>query len=93
MKLDILTPEKKVFSGEVESVTLPGTLGMFTVLEHHAPMISSLRDNGKLSYVASGKRTTITISGGFVEVIDNTVSVCADAMIEPETTVKHDTEI
>lgn len=42
MTLEILSPERTLFSGEVESVTLPGTLGEFTVLRHHAPLISSL---------------------------------------------------
>ena len=42
MMLEILSPEQKLFSGEVESVTLPGTLGEFTVLKRHAPLISSM---------------------------------------------------
>ena len=40
MMLEILSPEQKLFSGEVESVTLPGTLGEFTVLKRHAPLIA-----------------------------------------------------
>jgi len=42
MNLEILTPDKKVFEGEVNSVSLPGTMGSFEVLNHHAPLISTL---------------------------------------------------
>lgn len=87
MKLDILTPEKRVFSGEVESVTLPGTMGMFMVLPQHAPMISSLRKNGQLSYVQDGKKTTLTVPGGFVEVLNDTVTVCAEGRIEVDAAI------
>jgi F-type H+-transporting ATPase subunit epsilon len=50
MKLEIITPEQIYFSSEVTSVTLPGTSGLFTVWENHAPLISSLKE-GKMSYL------------------------------------------
>ena len=46
----IVSPEKTIFDGKVESVTVPGSLGLFTVLPQHAPIISSLR-NGNIEYV------------------------------------------
>jgi len=78
MKLDILTPEKTLFSGEVDSVTLPGAFGIFTVLPNHAPMISSLRQNGSIIFVQGEKSEAFTIGGGFAEVWKNQVTVCAE---------------
>jgi len=85
MKLDILTPAKTLFSGQVDSVTLPGTLGMFTVLENHAPMISSLRRNGKITYGKGDQKTSITIDGGFAEVLGNVVTVCVETHLTEDT--------
>ena len=82
MKLEILTPEKILFSGEVESVTLPGTLGSFQVLEDHAPIISSLA-KGKLSFVTpKNELVELLIGDGFVEVNNNKVTVCIESVIE-----------
>ena len=77
MKLEIITPEQIYFSGEVNSVTLPGTSGLFTVWENHAPLISSLKD-GKISYSANSKETELMIGGGFAEVSKNVVTVCLE---------------
>jgi len=77
MKLEIITPEHIYFSGEVTSVTLPGTVGLFTVWENHAPLISSLKE-GKISYTASSKETELSIEGGFAEVSKNVVTVCLE---------------
>jgi len=74
MKLRILTLDSTLFSGEVTSVTLPGTMGSFQVLRNHAPLISSLTE-GPLIYVSKGNVKKITINGGLVEVQDNTISV------------------
>ncbi len=84
MYLDILTPEKTLFSGEVDSVSLPGTAGMFTVLENHASLISSLSKGGTVSYAKDGRTETVVIGGGFAEVMDNRVVVCADTAPEGE---------
>lgn len=76
--LDIVSPEKEIFKGEVESVTLPGMLGSFTILPHHAPIVSSL-NGGKLVYVTKdGEEHVQDIHGGFMEMNDNKVSVCVD---------------
>jgi len=77
MKLEIITPEKIYFTGEVTSVTLPGTSGLFTVWENHAPLISSLKE-GKISYLSNKTETELMIQGGFAEVSKNTVTVCLE---------------
>ena len=51
--LNIVSPEKEIYNGEIESVTLPGTIGTFTILPQHAPIVSSLRE-GKVIYVPEG---------------------------------------
>ncbi|MDD3789022.1 MAG: ATP synthase F1 subunit epsilon [Petrimonas sp.] len=79
MKLEILTPEKILFSGEVESVTLPGTLGSFQVLEDHAPIISSLTE-GRLEFLAEGHIHELDVMDGFMEMNNNVVTVCVDAI-------------
>ncbi len=80
MMLEILSPEQKLFSGEVESVILPGTLGEFTVLKRHAPLISSL-NQGEIKYrLKNGEEQRVAIRNGFVEVLKNHVSVCIEKM-------------
>ena len=75
MQLDILTPEHKVYSGNVYGVQLPGTEGYFEILENHAPMIASL-GNGKMKIIKDKNTTEVyEITGGFVEVINNKASV------------------
>ncbi len=79
MHLEILSPEKKIFSGEADGVQMPGTTGSFEVLNNHAPMIASLTE-GKLR-VRTGKENKIyTITGGFVEVLNNKVSVLVEGV-------------
>jgi len=78
LKLKIVSPERVEFEGEVLSVTVPGTLGSFEVLENHAPIISSL-EKGVVDYqTPDGERNEIGIMGGFVEVQKNVVSVCVE---------------
>ncbi|MDP4239668.1 MAG: F0F1 ATP synthase subunit epsilon [Bacteroidota bacterium] len=77
MKLEITTPEQIYFSGEVTSVTLPGTNGLFTVWENHAPLISSLT-KGKISYMVEKIEQELDIDGGFAEVSKNIVTVCLE---------------
>ena len=73
LKLKIVSPERVEFDGEVESVTVPGTMGSFEVLTGHAPIISSLQ-KGVVEY--DGKQLPVT--GGFVAVQKNEVSVCVE---------------
>ncbi|MDR0812209.1 MAG: ATP synthase F1 subunit epsilon [Paludibacter sp.] len=78
MKLEIITPEKTVFAGEVTSVTLPGEGGLFTVWEHHAPLISALAQ-GKIRFVdAKNEENELQIEGGFAQVQNNKLVVCAE---------------
>lgn len=79
MTLEILTPDKKVFEGEATSVTLPGTLGFFEILNHHAPIISTLQD-GKVVVRGSGKEEVFYIKGGVVEASNNIVTVLAEGI-------------
>ena len=76
LHLSIVSPEKSIFDGDVKIVTLPGTLGSFSILPGHAPIVSSLQA-GTLSYTTmEGEERTIDIQGGFVELSDGTVSSC-----------------
>jgi F-type H+-transporting ATPase subunit epsilon len=79
MTLEILTPDKKVFEGEATSVSLPGTLGSFEILNNHAPIISTLND-GKLVVREGGKEDTFFIKGGVVEALNNKVTVLAEGI-------------
>ena len=77
MNLEILTPEHKVFSGKVYGIQLPGTNGSFEILEKHAPMIASL-GKGRMKVIKEKNMSlneTYDITGGFVEILGNDVSV------------------
>ena len=85
MTLEILTPEQKLFSGEVYGVQMPGITGLFEVLDKHAPLVSALKA-GRLK-VLRDKQNHITlydITGGFVEVLNNKVTVLAEGAKEIE---------
>ena len=73
MFLEILSAEEKIFSGEEESVILPGSSGQFQILNNHAPIISSLK-KGEIIYKENSKDNTLAVNGGIVEVLDNKVS-------------------
>lgn len=74
LHLNIVSPEKELFDGDVSIVKLPGMLGAFTILPEHAPIVSSL-NRGTLTYVAD-KEYTLNINGGFMEMSNGVVSVC-----------------
>lgn len=77
LKLDIVSPEKQLFSGEVEGATFPGDKGRFTVLYNHAPIISTL-EQGTIKWVQQGQNATLDIKGGFIEVENNKIIVCVE---------------
>jgi len=79
MHLEILTPEKKVFEGDVTIATFPGADGSFQVMDHHAPLISLLKD-GVVEYKSKDSVQSVKISGGVVEVLKNKVIVLADGI-------------
>ena len=75
MKLEIISTNEIMFSGEVESVTLPGVAGQFTVLNNHASLISVLKP-GEVKYKASGMEARIEIKGGLADIDMNKIAVC-----------------
>ena len=81
MILEILTPEKKLYSGEVQGVQLPGIDGLFEILDKHAPLVSAL-GVGKVKVLKKGLADeTFTIQGGFVEVINNQATVLVEGLL------------
>ena len=79
MFLEIITPDKKVYSGDVESVKLPGAEGSFRILNNHAPIIASLK-KGTIKVTDSKKQIeNFEINGGVVEVQNNKVIVLAES--------------
>lgn len=82
MTLDILTPEKKIFSGEVYGIQLPGINGVFEVLDRHAPIVSALKA-GKLKILKDKSASAqYSIQGGFVEVLNNVATVLVEGARE-----------
>ena len=80
MKIEIITPDKKVFEGEIKSVRVPGKKGSFQVLKDHAPIISTL-DNGPVMIVdEENKEINYEISGGVIEVKANVIILLADSV-------------
>lgn len=79
MNLEILTPEKKLYSGEVYGVQMPGIAGSFEVLEKHAPLVSALKA-GRVKVLKDKQQHVLyfDITGGFVEVINNRVTLLAE---------------
>lgn len=81
MTLEILTPEKKLYSGEVYGVQLPGIHGLFEVLDKHAPLVSAL-GKGSLKILKDKKETeSYTIQSGFVEVLNNKTTVLVEGAV------------
>ena len=78
MILEIITPEKQVFSGEVTSVQFPGINGGFEILNNHAPIISTL-GKGEIRIITTDKNTEkFDINGGVIEMQNNKIIVLAD---------------
>ncbi|MFT3979760.1 MAG: ATP synthase F1 subunit epsilon [Ferruginibacter sp.] len=82
MTLEILTPERKIFSGDVYGVQLPGISGLFEVLDKHAPLVSALKE-GKMKILKDKNHgSSYTIQGGFVEVLNNKATVLVEGATE-----------
>ena len=83
MHLEILTPERKIFEGEVDMVQLPGSRekGSFAILNNHAPIISSLMP-GRLKIRTGNQEQKFIIKSGFVEALNNKVSVLVEGIVE-----------
>ena len=77
LKLSIVTPEKQLVVDEVDQVNAPGTEGDLGILYDHAPILTNLR-SGQLSYEKDGETVALVVSGGYLEVTDNRVTVLAE---------------
>ena len=82
MKLEILTPEKKLFSGDVYGVQLPGITGLFEVLDKHAPLVSALGKGNLKILKSKNDFQNFTIQSGFVEVLNNKATVLVEGAAE-----------
>ena len=83
IQLEVVTPERRALAEPVDMVTVPGLGGELGILPGHTPLISQLQ-TGVLTYVQDGKSQSLHVSGGFVEVRDDHVSVLADIAERPE---------
>ena len=80
MFLEIITPDKKIYAGEVKLVKLPGSIGSFEILKNHAPIISTL-DKGKIKVVQeNGQILFFEVDGGIVENKDNKIIVLVESI-------------
>ena len=78
MKLDITTPDKQIFSGDAVLVQLPGSDGLFEILQNHAPMIAALGPGKIKVQDETGKLQFFDIRGGVCEVLENKITVLAE---------------
>lgn len=78
MRLILLSPVKTLFDGDVTSVTIPGSKGLFTVLPQHAPILTTI-DKGSLSYTTvDDEKVTLLVEDGFADVKNDVVSICVE---------------
>ncbi|WP_162341085.1 MULTISPECIES: ATP synthase F1 subunit epsilon [Cyclobacterium] len=80
MHLEIITPDKKIFEGEVSEATFPGANGSFQILKNHAAIVSAL-EKGAVSYTSNEGKKSLIVDGGVVEVNDNKIIVLAEKVI------------
>ena len=79
LNLDIVTPSKSVFKGEIKSITVPGTEGGFQVLKNHAPIVSTF-EIGMIKVELPDSNNYYSTAGGTIEVLDNEIVVLADSI-------------
>jgi F-type H+-transporting ATPase subunit epsilon len=80
MKIEIITPEQKIFEGDIKSVRVPGKKGSFQVLKNHAPIVSTLDSGSIIMADMEGKESIYEISGGVIEVKANKIILLADSV-------------
>lgn len=80
MHLEIITPDRKVFEGEVSEASFPGADGSFQVLKNHAPIVSALA-KGPVSFTTIEGKQSVIVDGGVVEVNDNKIIVLAEKVL------------
>jgi F-type H+-transporting ATPase subunit epsilon len=80
MRIEIVTPDVRIFEGEIKSVRVPGKKGSFQVLKDHAPIVSTLDAGMVIMTDPEGKEIVYEISGGVVEVKANKIILLADSV-------------
>ena len=80
MKVEIITPDHKVFEGDIKSIRVPGKKGSFQVLKDHAPIISTLENGPVIIVDMAGKETIYEINGGVIEVRMNKIILLAESV-------------
>ena len=81
MNLTVLSPEKEIFSGDVKSVQVPGSDGSFQMLDGHAAIVASLRAGPVNVVKSNGEKLSFEVTGGFVECLNNEVSLLVSGTI------------
>ncbi|TNF42140.1 MAG: ATP synthase F1 subunit epsilon [Bacteroidetes bacterium] len=82
MKIEIITPDRKIYSGEIRSVRVPGRKGSFQVLKDHAPIISTLDAGPVIMADDQGAEVQFEITGGVIEVRRNRIILLADSVTQ-----------
>ncbi len=82
MNILVLTPEKEIYNGEIQSVKVPGVNGQFEILNNHAPIVSALVAGEVRIIENSGNRTSFTIEQGFIEMLNNEISLLVQGVVE-----------
>lgn len=82
MKIEIITPDRKIYSGEIRSVRVPGRKGSFQVLKDHAPIISTLDAGPVIMAGDQGAEVQFEITGGVIEVRRNRIILLADSVTQ-----------
>jgi F-type H+-transporting ATPase subunit epsilon len=80
MKIEIITPDKKIFEGDIKSIRVPGRKGSFQVLKDHAPIISTLENGTVIMVDQDNKETRYEINGGVIEVKMNKIILLAESV-------------
>jgi len=82
MRVEIITPDRKVFEGDIRSIRVPGKKGSFQVLKDHAPIISTLEKGPVIIVDQAGTETRYEIDGGVIEVKANKIILLAESVKE-----------
>jgi len=80
MKIEIITPDKRIFEGDIKSIRVPGKKGSFQILKDHAPIISTLENGPVIMVEQDGKETRYEINGGVIEVKMNKIILLAESV-------------
>lgn len=82
MHLEVLTPQKKVFSGKIKLLKVPGYQGSFEILTNHAPIISTLEKGEVRIVTKTGEVLLYTVDSGVVQAVDNKITVLAESLVQ-----------